>query len=449
MAMKQGFSDKFFAAISCLSENEKQSKLLVAVSGGADSMAMLHALCSISLNLVVAHVNYKQRGEESDADEQLVKQFCSENALPFRSINWPYGKGMSSFQEKAREFRYAFFKKLMEQEHCSLLLTAHHQNDRVESFLFNISRGAGPAGMDALAEKNAKVFRPLFRMNKQEIEAYLLKHSVPFRVDKSNLENNYRRNFIRLDVLPKIEEIHPGALSNIVHLLDRNKMAAAEIKNRYKQVEDECLSSEEQSFGTVFIWNVGAILKKVIDVNGFLYHVLKSKAANVHHKDIDNLAAHFGQHHSESKVFLFGEVCVEFFGECMYSYRQQISTTAERLVANLDELLALVPDSLTVECMLGAPTTFHKGKLYLDADALRFPLMMRTPKDGDKIKLFGLRGRSKKVSDLLTQEKLAQWQKKTTCLIFDADNELVIFNWQRHSEKLAINKATNNAIILS
>jgi tRNA(Ile)-lysidine synthase len=447
--MRLPFLDKLSLALGQLSETELNAKLLIAVSGGGDSMAMLHALCFQNLNLAVAHVNYKQRGEDSDADENLVKQFCSENNLPFHSIDWPHGKGVSSFQEKARDFRYAFFNELKQSENCSLLLTAHHQNDRIEGFVYNMARGAGLSGMDALIEKNDAFFRPLFRMSKQEIDAYLVEHSVPFRLDKSNLKSTYKRNFIRLEVLPKMEEIHPKAFSNIAQLLDKSQMAVAEIRQLYKGVEERYIYVIKHSFGSVMLWDVSSIKNEVVDIKGFLFFVLKPKVKELHHRDIDQLARHFGEFHSESKIFYLGSYCLEFYRNDVFTYTIDCVELKEKFISSFSELETLVRHHCQIKELQGMPLEFEPGKLYLDADKLQFPLLLRSPRDGDKICLFGMQGKMKKVSDLLTQEKYAQWQKKTTCLIFDADNELVIFNWQRHSEKLRVNQVTKKTIILS
>ncbi len=447
--MKQRFSDKFISALSNLSAEEKQSKLLVAVSGGGDSMAMLHALHHSNMNVVVAHVNYKQRGDESNADEQLVRTFCDEHKIDLHICEWPYGRDVSSFQEKARDFRYTFFNELMQSETCSLLLTAHHQNDRIEGFVYNMARGAGLSGMDALVEKNDAVFRPLFRMSKQEIDDYLTEHSVPFRLDKSNLKSTYKRNFIRLEVLPKLKEIHPNALENTVRLLDRNQSVLLELSALYDSVALKYITEAKLSNGKVDEWDVALIRQSIVDVQGFLFHMLKKVEVKCHHKDVELLASHFNQFHTESKVVLLGEFSFEFYREHLYVYSESDLVTEPQVVSQLTDLLKIVPSSKNVEVVEGRVGQFQKGKMYLDEKKMSFPISIRTPQSGDRMKLFGMDGNAKKVSDIQTQEKFPQWRKRTTDLCFDADNELIIFDWSKHAQKIAVSEFTEKAIIIS
>jgi tRNA(Ile)-lysidine synthase len=447
--MKPGFSDKFLAALATLTKAESESNLLVAVSGGGDSMALLHALHQRNLNLVVAHVNYKQRGEESDADECLVRKFCVENQLLLYTRDWPYGKDVSSFQEKARDFRYTFFNELKQSENCSLLLTAHHQNDRIEGFVYNMARGAGLSGMDALIEKSDAVFRPLFRMSKQEIDEYLTERSVPFRLDKSNLKSTYKRNFIRLEVLPKMEEIHPNALENTVRLLDRNQLALSELKHLYEGVVLKCITPAKFSNSKVKEWDVALISKSIVDVQGFLFHVLKQMEVKCHHKDVELLTSHFNQYHEESKVVLLGDCSFEFHRDRLYTYSEANLFTELQVVHQISNLSKVLPSGKSVEIIDGGVSQFEKSKLYLDERKISFPVTIRSPKSGDKMKLFGMGGKSKKISDIQTQENFPQWRKITTELCFDADDELIIFDWSKHSQKVAVSKLTEKTIIIS
>lgn len=447
--MTQQFIGKIKDSFLELSVAEKSSQLLVGVSGGADSMVLLHALHFLGFKAVVAHVNYQQRGIESYADEILVKDFCEQNKLPFYVKKWPFGKDVASFQEKAREFRYSFFQEVKQQVGCGLILTAHHRNDRIEGFLYNLARGTGLVGMDAIRKKDAIVFRPLLDISKSEIIEYASLNSVSYRDDESNFENKYRRNFIRLDVVPKVEEIHPKALDNVVNFLDRSQGAAAELNRLYSRLRSQCLKNAEHANEKVMEWDVEALVADLVDVKGFLYNTAISMGLKCHQNEIDLLAEHFGKTHDESKIVAIEDHCFEFFGRKLYSYPSTIFAPAVLTIKSLLELQNFCISGKKLKVLDGFPTQFEKGVLYLDAEKLLFPLKIRPPQQGDKMKPYGMNGKVKSVADLMTHEKYPAWKKKMTELCFDSENELAIFAWSRHSQNVVTDESTKKTIIIS
>ena len=171
---------------------EEDSKLLVAISGGRDSVALAHVLHTLGFQIGLAHVNFQLRGRESDGDEDFLKSFAEQLGVPLyiHSENPEEGKNV---QQEARRIRYAFFKNVMKNHGYSLLTTAHHQDDKIETALLNFTRGTGIHGMRGMISSEA-IYRPLLGISRIEIDQYLDQEGLLFREDSSNATGKYKRN---------------------------------------------------------------------------------------------------------------------------------------------------------------------------------------------------------------------------------------------------------------
>ena len=188
----------------------KTDHLLVAVSGGVDSMVLLHILHNQGYTISVAHVNYKLRDIDSDYDYELVRNYCSDHSISFHYYPLSTSEKLSlkrgNLQEKARRIRHLWFNTLLKDNDCRYLCTAHHCNDQIETFIFNSIRGSGLTGLTSMRAIKDDIRRPLFAQLKSKIIEYAWDNKVPFRQDQSNLESTYDRNFIRNEILEKINE---------------------------------------------------------------------------------------------------------------------------------------------------------------------------------------------------------------------------------------------------
>jgi tRNA(Ile)-lysidine synthase len=198
---------------------EQSDKILLAVSGGKDSMAMLHFFKASNLNFGVAHCNFNLRGRESDADEQLVKTVCEKHQIPFFATHFnttAYAEQNGiSIQMAARDLRYNWFEELSAKNGYDFIATAHHKNDVAETMLINLSKGTGLAGLHGIIKKSGKIIRPLLGFTREEIEVFIQENNVEFRDDQSNFNNKYTRNGIRLDVIPLLEKINPNVIESL------------------------------------------------------------------------------------------------------------------------------------------------------------------------------------------------------------------------------------------
>lgn len=188
---------------------EKESKIIVAVSGGPDSVCLLDILCRLrkkyQFTLVVAHVNYGLRGKESDMDEKFVRELAKKHQLEIHVLR-PKISGSANLENRLRDIRYDFFEQLQQKSGFDTIAVAHNANDQVETFFMRLLRGAGLSGLSAMKFKTNRIIRPLLSVWRKEIMEYLQEHNLHYRVDKTNLAPVFLRNKIRHKLIPYVEK---------------------------------------------------------------------------------------------------------------------------------------------------------------------------------------------------------------------------------------------------
>ena len=193
---------------------DKSDAILLAVSGGVDSMAMLYLFREAGFRIGVAHCNFQLRGKESEADEEFVREVCKELDVPFFSRRFEteaYAwENTLSIQMAARELRYAWFEELLIKNKYRCLATGHHFDDSMETILLNLTRGSATDGLAGIPIKNGNVIRPLLFASRKQIEKYAAMKGLVWREDLSNMTDDYQRNFIRHQVVPKLKELNPS-----------------------------------------------------------------------------------------------------------------------------------------------------------------------------------------------------------------------------------------------
>lgn len=226
-------------------------KFLLAVSGGADSMVLASLFEICNLKFEIAHVNYHFRGKDSNLDQKLVEDFCSKNNIKFhlKDVSDEEKSNMKSLQNWAREIRYDFFFKILEEKNLDFIVTAHHLNDELETFIINLSRGSGIKGLSGIPRNENRVLRPLLKFSKDEIYAFAKENNIEFREDLSNKKNDYLRNKIRNQLTPKIVEIFPNFLEqfseSLSYLTSVNEFYQDEIEKTFQEI---LLEENEKSF---------------------------------------------------------------------------------------------------------------------------------------------------------------------------------------------------------
>lgn len=380
-------------------------KVLLAVSGGVDSMVLMHLCQEANINFGVAHCNFGLRGEASDADEALVKKSCAELKVPvfvrsFDTKGYAAAEGVST-QMAARDLRYAWFQDLLTAEGYTLIASAHHLDDSFETVIHNLVRGTAISGLRGIKLKNGKVIRPLIDFKKSEIEAWAVDQKIVWREDASNQETYYKRNFIRQKVSPLLREMNPDLLNTFRDTAARNA-----------EVEDYFLAQMEQLRLKALKKEGDTVCLNKTDVSGpyILSQLLKP----------------FGFNYSQSKEM------VTAFSE--HSGRQFVSRTHRLTV---DREMLLIDDREEQEVAVFFIEADERGDVkvgtdwytmshtteqpnkqllkeqnaFLDMRKLTFPLKVRAWQEGDQFQPLGMRGK-KKLSDFMIDRKIPVNLKK-------------------------------------
>lgn len=235
-------TENFLRNLKQICPEFREQKFLLAVSGGADSMALLELFRLSNLSFEVAHVNYHFREEDSDLDMVLVKGYCEKYQIKchLKDISEREKSEMKSLQNWARNIRYDFFFDILTKANLHYIVTAHHLNDELETFLINLSRGSGIKGLSGIPKNENKILRPFLRFSKKEVYDFVKGHQIEFREDKSNEKDEYLRNKIRNQLSPKIFEIFPNFLAqfqeSLNHLNTVNEFYQSEIEKTFQEI---------------------------------------------------------------------------------------------------------------------------------------------------------------------------------------------------------------------
>lgn len=234
--------NNFKKILMTLGEDIPSKRFLLAVSGGADSAVLSHLFRASGFEFQIAHVNYHFRGEDSNLDQKVVEDFCKKNNIKFhlKDVSEEEKFQMKSLQNWAREVRYDFFFNLLEKENLDFIVTAHHLNDELETFIINLSRGSGIKGLSGIPKNENRILRPFLTFSKSEIYAFAEENNIDFREDKSNQKDDYLRNKIRNKIVPKITEIFPNFLEqfgeSIGYLATVNQFFQEEIQKTFDEI---------------------------------------------------------------------------------------------------------------------------------------------------------------------------------------------------------------------
>ena len=253
---------------------KRGEKVVVACSGGADSIFLLHIVDKLGFDCVVAHCNFHLRGEESDRDEKFVREFCEKENLMLLVEHFDTKKYAAdnklSIEMAARELRYTWFEKVRTEYNAQAIAVAHHSDDSIETILLNLLRGTGLKGICGIRPKNGFIVRPLLCINRAEIELYLKENNIQYITDSTNLENEYTRNKIRNIVMPILRDINPQIDS--VMLSNAENFSSAE--NIYRHIIEKEKSSAICVTDDSYIVNL-KVIEKFAEPFTLLYECLK------------------------------------------------------------------------------------------------------------------------------------------------------------------------------
>lgn len=399
-------------------------RYLLAVSGGIDSMVLLAIFHKLNLPFEVAHVNYQLRGDESEQDQALVHKYCSERNITFHLNGSDLQKNLDenggNLQQEARKIRYDFFLSLLENRSLNCIVTAHHQDDQIETFWLMLSRSAGITGLSGMESFSKTIFRPLLPFSKTEILEWAESNKVEWREDRSNSSNNYQRNVWRNKLLPYLQAEIPTLNDSVLLLMNYFKEENNEQKKKVKKYIDNISTT---SFITLHDYDQLTIHQLVILFNHFKIPL----------QLIPEL--------TKIRFAQKGKALVIHASEC--TFKQLIKEDSGFYFKSV-EGLQLEP-KLSINTVDTIPKEFSKNELFLDLDKISGDLKLRRWGKGDKIDLIGTPG-SKLVSDILTDAKVPNNERGNQFVLID--DEHVIACWGFAIGRNCIATSTSTSIIL-
>ena len=376
---------------------------LVALSGGADSVALLRILCDLGYHVEAAHCNFRLRGEESDRDEQFVKSLCQTYDIPIHLIHFDTAEYASlhqvSIEMAARNLRYGYFRQLRDDIGAETVCVAHHRDDAVETLLMNLLRGSGIHGLTGIRPRNGHIVRPLLDVSRQEILQYLHSIGQDYVTDSTNLQPDVLRNKLRLQLIPLLEQLSPGASDNIAR-------------------SAHYLSEAEKVFNSAF--NPLHATLPITAVKDF-----PSPLCLLH-----EWLSPLGFNRTQTDQILSG---------LDGGSGREFTSPTHTLVIDRDQLIVEPVSTPMKPLIIPEPGTYRIDETAkirieevgeavvsrdpviatLDAAAVRFPLTLRTVEPGDIFQPFGMKGK-KLVSDYLTDIKFNLLAKRRQRVLADA-----------------------------
>lgn len=420
-------------------------KLLVAVSGGNDSMALCELLNEAGYVFSVAHCNFTLRGAESDADAAFVEGYCLRNKIKYHYQSFDTAayavKNKLSTQMAARELRYNWFDELLKKGKYDFLLTAHHLNDNIETFFINLLRGSGINGLKGIVPKSNKKVRPLLFATREEIEKYIRQKGIIYREDSSNKEDKYLRNRLRHHVIPELKILNPSfeqTLASELEILQQvNCLVFAEVEKKKKT-----LMQAKKGLCKIDIEK----LKKSGAPELFLYEIVKEygfnsvQAAGIC-EALDGLAG---------KTF-FSEIhqLVKDRRYLLIRDRQGADEEEVAIYKKTDKIkqpLSLEISYYKIKKNEEVKIPSLKNVAYLDADKLKFPLKITRWQQGDRFVPLGM-WQSKKLSDFFVGEKMSLFDKDNQWILRSKDAIVWVIG-RRIDDRFKITKETQNVCII-
>ena len=415
--------------------------VIVGVSGGTDSVVLLHVLISLGYDCIAAHCNFHLRMEESNRDEEFVRKLAHSYSIPFYFIDFETTKYAEkhkiSIEMAARDLRYDWFEELIEKQHAQAVAVAHHADDSIETMLMNLVRVTGLRGLTGIQPRNKNVVRPLLCCTRDELENYLVEHGLQHVEDSTNQENNYLRNKFRNELLPLLTDINPSVRENLYKSLANLEGNFA----IYQQAIDEIRNKVVHNSGNEIRLNIDQINQQ-IHVPTVMHELLSP------------------YNFSSAQIEQIREALNAESGKIFYSETHRLIKDRKYLIisAKGDEIKNIytisqtekeltLPIHLTIRKM-SIDDSFKPSKLpncvHIDASLIQFPLELRRWNEGDVFYPFGMT-QKKKLSDYFIDQKFSIPQKEQ-CWILISEGKIVWIVGNRLDNRFRITENTKEVI---
>lgn len=405
------------------------NRVMVTLSGGADSVALLHILCALRMDCIALHCNFGLRGEESDRDEIFVRNLCARLGIPLKvkrfDVKTYQNEHKVSLEMACRELRYAWFEEERVAESADFIAVAHHHDDNVETLFLNLLRGTGIQGLAGIKPRNGAVVRPLLCLSRAEIEVYLAALGQDFVVDSTNLESDYKRNKIRNVLLPVIRDLFPNADTAIARTLHNLQGCNELYQEAVKNIRQKIVTRDEAAITRL---SISALMNMDEERETAIFEVMKDFGFNS--TDTAEINAVVGRTESVGNRYLSSTHEAVIGRDYIDIFLIKNDNKCGETKVDLGEILHTGEPQYPFKVQMSdyPPAIKPDGKncIILSADILQKSpvLTLRYWKKGDRIRPFGMRG-SKLVSDLLCDAKCSEYYKRNTQVLVDVDGEVI------------------------
>ncbi|NJX14228.1 tRNA lysidine(34) synthetase TilS [Tamlana crocina] len=421
----------------------QKSRLLIAISGGIDSVVLTHLCHKLKLNISLAHCNFNLRGKESDADEDFVVDLADDLDLEVfvqRFDTEGYAETHKrSIQMAARELRYQWFEELAEQLKFDYILTAHHADDNLETFLINFTRGTGLEGLTGIPQVNGRFVRPLLPFSSNDIENFARENCIKWRDDSSNKSVKYLRNKLRHEVVPILKEINPSLLQSFQSTLNNLQDTAVIVSHTMDALQEKAA----EKMGDNEIRFKISEFKKLKQPKAYLFETFKAYGFT-EWNDIEHLLdAQPGKrvltnHYrliKDREYLLLSTNATPIETEVLISEGERKAETPKGTLFFDDS------DSYRNDAIFGT----SENTIFVDQAKLKFPLRIRKKQEGDVFFPLGMHGKKKKLSKYFKDEKFSLLDKENTWLLC-SENEIIWIIGNRADHRFRVDEHTKKIL---
>ena len=439
----------YFNRYHLLAEGDK---VVLALSGGIDSMVMADLLLKTKVQFVAAHCNFHLRGEESDGDEQFVREFAEKHGVQcfvkhFETEKYAAENGIS-IEMAARDLRYTWFEELRQQLNYDKIAVAHHADDQSETFFINLLRGAGLRGLKGMQPQNGVIIRPLLWASREQIHQYAIENQITWREDHTNAEKVYLRNKIRNQLLPAFDELHPearqGLYKSLEHLVSENELYRALLNEKLAQIVEQDGDVQRLPYSKLVKAKVPEPVEGPTDRScsfHLLFEWLRDFGFNTDQCQFIFEAIGTGignQYNSPTHRVVIGRDDLQLF-----EIKENTDDEIQIEIGEEEILSSLHLRFSKLEKNTGFVLDKSPEVAQLDFDKLRFPLTLRHWRHGDRFHPLGMKG-SKLLSDFFVDQKFTEWEKRNVWLLVSANDDILWVVGHRIDDRFKVTAETNS-----
>jgi len=420
----------------------RDSSILATVSGGMDSVVMVHLLKAAGYKFSIAHCNFQLRGDEALADQQFVNDLAGKLDVPFHTINFDTKEYAAekkiSIQMAARELRYQWFAELSQQSGYDVIALAHHQNDTIETILLNLTRGTGIAGLHGILPKNGSIVRPLMFLKRDDIQDIVRADNLSYVEDSSNSSTKYARNKIRLDVIPKLKELNPALEDTFEHNL-----------KHFRGLEILLNQKLDELRKNIFVFHGEEVhisiheVRKLQPLFLLFYGLLQEYGFN--ENTIEDVISSLDKH--SGRVFESAGFMLILDREKLMLTRKQFPSTKSVLI-NKDQHEVKFDNFRLNILHDDSPLIIKDNPMAasIDTDLLIYPLTLRHWSEGDHFHPLGMKTRQK-LSDFFVHQKVPLHEKSQIPLLVNGNDEIIWIGGYRPDDRYKVTAKTKKVTI--